>query len=454
MSTATEIDSLDGVLRSCFGRTAGIYTDVIGCLNNAGVDFILINLPLHYDMKKQPTDLDLLCDDENYERAGRYLGSHGWLRLSRRPAPDQIVFVGFHPGCGFARVHLHKHLGFYGVKWIDYGQAVDRTIQLDGIRVADRVLDYHTLVVEWFFKNKTDYPRRICELLAGERIDTLESEGKRILASHYKQFRTIEDLIRENNASSPVRRLTLALRSLSDWSRVIRFMGGRLYQRFDFVQLWRRTGTFLVVMGIDGSGKTTLAREIIRQHNEGGLFACYRYFGLKTTLVQRLRRLLKPREDERERYAGQKGIADHLSRKSSLAANLLNLMLSMVYMAEYFVRSVMAMQSVRRYNDLVVMDRTWLDKLATPHRWGDKLLYYVLPKPDIVVALSGDLKVFHERTHEFEIPVLKRMQRSLNDAVDFLEKKGVTIVRIDSVRNDIERCAGLAQEKLWDHVRG
>lgn len=452
MSTSVEQRQLGPILDACFGNRSDICLDVLGTFWRASIDFILINLPFHFRMRKTPSDLDLLCNADGYLRARRYLEEHGWLRLDRSPGTGQVVYVGYGRDKGFVRIHLHENLQFFGATWMTYERAVEYTFDDQGVRVADASLDYFILHLEWFFKGKSDYPRRIDEVAVLCDKSTLVATGKKLFGEDYNLIERLEHLNRTHVFPTPGCRLRLVLGQAGSVGRSLAYLTQRILLRFDWLYFWRRTGTFVVVIGIDGAGKTTLAQAIAAQHDRGGLFCQYHYLGLKDSLVQRFRRMIQPGGDPRERYVGQRGIADSLAKRSTFVANMFNLVLSMFYILEYIIKCTVVLAPIRRHNDLIIVDRTWLDKLMSPNRWGNKLFFHLLPKPDLVIALNGDLNVFYERTKEFEVPVLERMQVALDDAVVYIEAQGIEVMRLDTVQNDVEKCCRLAQEKLWDYI--
>ncbi|MDH3892453.1 MAG: hypothetical protein OEV49_15405 [candidate division Zixibacteria bacterium] len=452
MSTSVKQRQIEPILGACFGRRADTYLEALVGLKQAGIDFILINLPFHFQMQKTPSDLDLICDTEGYRRARHYLEAHGWFRLDRSPGSSQVVYVGYDSAKGLVRLHLHEHLRFFGVTWLTFEKAVNATYEVSGFRVAEAWLDYFVLHVEWFFRGKMDYPRRIDEVAARCDRPNLIAMGKRLFGRSYVMIERLERLNRSQAHPTLWRRLRLVFGQPGSIGGASAYMTHRILVRLDWCFFWRRRGLLVVIMGIDGSGKTTLAQQVAAQHDGGGLFCQYRYMGLKLSLVQRFRRLLRPGGDPRERYVGQRGIADSLAKRWTLLANMFNLLLSLFYILEYNAKCLFALAPIRNHNDLIIVDRTWLDKLMAAERWGNRLSFHLLPKPDLVIALHGDLTVFYKRAREFEVPVLSKMQAALNDALVYIEEHGIEVMRLDTVQHDLKESSRLVQEKIRGHI--
>ena len=452
MNTSVKQRQIEPVLEACFGSRSGIYLDVLEGLKQAGIGFILINLPFHFQMSEAPSDLDLLLDAEGYLRARRYFEEHGWMRLDRSPGTGQVVYVGYDQDKGLVRVHLHENLQFFGVTWLTFEKAVDATFEIRGIRVAEAILDYFILHVEWFFRGKTDYPRRVDEVASMCDKSMLAETGKRLFGENYRLIERLEHLNLSKVHPTPGGRLRIVLGRSGSIGGAFAYMLQRIRARLDWLFFWRHRGVLVVVMGIDGSGKTTLAQAVATQHNRGGLFCQYRYLGLKHSLVQRCRRMLQPGSDPRERYVGQRGVTDSLAKRSVLIANLFNLVLSVFYILEYHLKCMFVLAPIRNHNDLVIVDRTWLDKLMEPNRWGNKLFFSFLPKPDFVVALHGDPELLYQRKKEFVVPILETMQNKMNTALVFLEDHGVKVLRIDTTQHDVAAATRVVQAELWQLV--
>jgi len=453
MSTVAEKPRLTEIITDCFGDRAALYIETLRALTEAGIEFILINLPVHFDTDRQPTDLDLIQDGNGYAAACRFLGDRGFLRLDRQPGSDQVVFVGFDGRDRFIRIHLHQDLAFYGVTWFSFRQAREFALESGGWLYADPALDYHVIHLEWFFKNKPDYPRRIEQVR--DRCDPshLAAAGEKLFGDRLAFVGQVERLIRSGRRPSVRRRLAAVVRYCGLTSATAGYLTRKLLSRLNWWPIWQRRGLLLFLMGIDGSGKTSLAQAVSRQHDAGGLFCRYRYLGLKETLVQRLRQMGKRSEPKAQEKAPT-GIADRLAESSVLLANLFNLLLSLLYISEYAVKCLGLLRPLRKCNDLVVVDRTYLDKLCDIECWGNSLFFHLLPKPDLVVALHGRPELLFERKGEFPAPVLAEMQKKLDMALTYLQLHGIQLIRIDTTQHDLSSETAMVQQRVWQSLTG
>ena len=134
-------------------------------------------------------------------------------------------------------------------------------------------------------------------------------------------------------------------------------------------------------------------------------------------------------------------------------ANLFNLLLSGIYIVEYWFRSVSLLGTIRLHNDVILVDRTYLDKLMDLNRWGNKLFFHLLPKPDFVVALYGDPEALFRRKGEFTVSVLVSMQNKMDTALSFIEERRIGMMRIDTTQHNVAETVALVQERLWRIVK-
>ncbi|MEW5994566.1 MAG: hypothetical protein AB1744_09235 [Candidatus Zixiibacteriota bacterium] len=332
---------------------------------------------------------------------------------------------------------------------IRFSDAKEHVMELDNILVADPVLDYVVLHIERFFRKKSQYSRRIAQVTDVIDHDTLAA-GVNLLTRD--KSRLFEDIVRTNEQQTPItsmRQFIILTKHHPLRTAHLLYFLRKALQRLGAWFGGRRHGVLVFLMGIDGAGKSTVAAHVTEAGDKGGFFCRISYLGLKATAVQRLRRVLTA-QDPREHLAGSSGVADKLARRSTLLSNVFNLLLTVAYIVDYRVRVIPALRFIRRDNTLLVVDRTYYDKLMDLHRWGNSLFYHLLPKPDLVVALDGDVGQFYQRKKEFAIPVLRSTQSKLHSALKYLEAGGIEVLRIDSSLLSPEECADLVLDRIWD----
>jgi thymidylate kinase len=172
----------------------------------------------------------------------------------------------------------------------------------------------------------------------------------------------------------------------------------------------RRSGAFVVLLGLDGSGKTTLARNLtVLATNEKNVSGV-RYFHWLPPLGERFEFPLpepgnQPRQTEQ---AG--GIAQSLVSVARLARNVLRAQLA------WWIR----LKPLCKKGQLVLVDRYYynyhLDPVSVKYhgpRWLLALAGALFPKPDIVITLSAPPEVLLARKQELSGKQIREQAASL-----------------------------------------
>jgi thymidylate kinase len=178
----------------------------------------------------------------------------------------------------------------------------------------------------------------------------------------------------------------------------------------------------ITVLGPDGSGKTTLSKKIEQQFDG----VAYEYFGYNP-------------ESRRYRY-----FADFIN--SDLNNNILRFLRKIVV---YLNDLDLALSAKNR---IVVSDRHPIDSYVGSTINNKKALNHyaqltllLLPVPNFVVLLGGDPSEIHKRKQDLSVDLIAKANKIY---VDFLTRKGVRFVSIDTVENDSDAVLNIAAEHL------
>jgi thymidylate kinase len=189
----------------------------------------------------------------------------------------------------------------------------------------------------------------------------------------------------------------------------------------------RPRGAFAVLIGLDGSGKTTLARNLCRLASAGTRFDGVCYFHWRPKFLQRSEFPL-PEFSE-------------VLRKGPMRKTWINALLSCLRLAKNVLLANLAYRlRVRRlaqHNHLVLIDRYFYNyeldpdsvKYAGP-RWFLDLLLPLFPKPDVVITLNAGAETLLARKRELSPEQIAR-QISIKDSLDF---QGTTCIAVDAAQ--------------------
>jgi thymidylate kinase len=202
------------------------------------------------------------------------------------------------------------------------------------------------------------------------------------------------------------------IKSIGRW---IRFFWGYL-RAF----LGRRNGMFLVLVGPDGSGKSTIASKV--SDRLAPLFRCRYYYHGRFEVLPRLNSL----KGLLSRIAGRhpsRATASHPPEESQPRPHS-RARLGM-YIAYYGVDYLLGHFVMRRHQSLgslVVFDRyfyDWFIQSYTEKTPGVllPLLKAIFPHPDLVVYLYNAPEVIHERKPELSITQIAQQEKKLRDVL-------------------------------------
>jgi hypothetical protein len=176
-----------------------------------------------------------------------------------------------------------------------------------------------------------------------------------------------------------------------------------------------RRGAFAVLIGLDGSGKTTLARNIARLAAGGGRFEGVRYFHWRPRLVRSIEFPLPDYRDTPRKL--ERAGSPMISFLSSLR------LIKNVFLANLAYR--LKVLPLLRRNYLVIIDRYfynyYLDPVSVRYygpAWFLSLMTRLFPKPEQVITLNAGTDALLRRKQELTISQIAE-QSVLKKNLDF-----------------------------------
>ncbi len=204
--------------------------------------------------------------------------------------------------------------------------------------------------------------------------------------------------------------------------------------RYWLPELWRRwmrwrkpTGLWVAVMGLDGSGKTTVLRAI--QSDLARAFRRTEVFHFRPT-----------------KGRGGSSVSDpHALPPRHLTLSLAKLGF---YIVDYIFSYVFKIRPALVRSTLVLFDRYYHDVLVDPkrYRYGgpqlfSKLIEYLVPKPDLFIFLDLPAEVAHDRKPEVPLEEARRLRRRYLELARSMPNAHVVDASkpLDEVARDVER---------------
>lgn len=206
------------------------------------------------------------------------------------------------------------------------------------------------------------------------------------------------------------------------------FIGG--YVRAFLFNRRSRPGAFVVLVGPDGSGKTSVA-ESLSQSAKGDFFSVsLHHFSIKT--FPRLASLMGRTRNDPDYTRPNSGT------NAPIQSRWRALIYTVYYGAELLVYSHMRIKRRLRLGQLVIFDRYLHDwffqrSYRNVSREAIRWLLANAVKPQLVVYLRGDPVAIHARKPELSVSEIRHQQELIEqDLLPFWQSLGVSIMPLDS----------------------
>ena len=172
---------------------------------------------------------------------------------------------------------------------------------------------------------------------------------------------------------------------------------------------------YVVIMGTDGSGKTTTLKNVQSVFNKSCLNVVFSRGDRFSFKCLPINTLLK----KTIKISQKKSLVTIKGDVAKYSSNILSYFVPFVYFLEYFLRYFLIIFPQRIKHDLIVEDRYYLD-LLTSQNVNQKLikfLYNFFPHPSGIVYLYNDLDVINKRRPSHPLEDIQYQQKK------FLEHK-------------------------------
>lgn len=195
-------------------------------------------------------------------------------------------------------------------------------------------------------------------------------------------------------------------------------------------------GAFLALVGLDGSGKTTLARNLAHRVTSDARFAGVRYFHWLPTPGQTVEFPLPEPGNQPRNRKQQRGVWAAMLSILRLLKNLIRVRLA-------WWRSL---RPLLRRGGLVMLDRYYFNYYLDPvsvkffasKRWLDRLCRF-FPRPDYVILLRPPMEVLTRRKQELSAAEIIQQ----NTQLEGMRFDGAHIIEVDATQ---------ASEKIADYI--
>jgi thymidylate kinase len=177
---------------------------------------------------------------------------------------------------------------------------------------------------------------------------------------------------------------------------------------------------YISIVGPDGSGKTTALNSTGNMLHKHGISFARVTGGRFRFQVLPLNWMFEKAE---ERYfEGREDVSHHARRYPSSASRIV---LPFVYFTEYLLRRSLIARPLRKKNQVVLSDRSFIDVVVSPNTNTTiaKALYGIFPKPDATIYLFNTADVLAKRRPDHPRHDLEMQLESYNSLASYFTHK-------------------------------
>jgi thymidylate kinase len=222
------------------------------------------------------------------------------------------------------------------------------------------------------------------------------------------------------------------------------------FLRWNLMKFFRPSGRFVVLIGPDGSGKSTISKKLERYLQP--LFQGSCYFHGHFMIIPRLRDLakllgFKPSEEIAATNPDSGGFGERMIKFGILRSMLYLTYYSLGYLLGYGVIFLR-----RGRGELIIFDRYYYDYLIQPGMSLPSglimMVSNLLPKPDLLIYLHNDPQVIFSRKPELTIKELVRQSAVCYQLIDRLPQ-GCLVETTGTPEEITERVAKILIDKMF-----
>ena len=224
------------------------------------------------------------------------------------------------------------------------------------------------------------------------------------------------------------------------------------FERLTFF-FFTNSGLFIVLIGPDGSGKSTTARNLLESDIQK-LFQKKMYFHGHFSYLPELKRIVSLFYERKKKTTAS---ADETGCDSLKPFGILRAIIYPLYYGlNYFVGHILIWKE-RVRGGLVVFDRYFYDYLIQKQfskcpRWVIYLIAHLIPRPDVLIYLKNDPEIIRAYKQELSIEEIKR-QSKICETITNHFKNGIVIETSCSLREVGERVQKVIINKIKEKHR-
>jgi thymidylate kinase len=261
------------------------------------------------------------------------------------------------------------------------------------------VFPKHRPKIQVLAEQHSDGTRVCLRPVVGQRMAKFLRQ--RVMAGHWEEIEASRNAVRRAIAWLTLRRVPFA--QIRNW---LEFLWGHLC-RF----MSTPSGLFIVVLGVDGSGKTTVIGDVmllVEKFLTRSRRLAFNFHLLPH--ISDLRNWIHSKQRKGYPVVEMVGDGPVLTPYSTF-----RVLASLAYHTVGYLLGYLYLFVVRRLGYLIIMERYVYDYFIQPRyqrvpKWMLKDVQAIVPRPDAMIYLQGDPQLIHDRKPELSVKEIERQQ--------------------------------------------
>lgn len=414
-------------LKSIYKNKARYYQDVIDMLKQESIHYILINFTIP---DNNPGDLDIIISERDYTKIAKILENQSFNYYYHYNT-KQFLWNKYLSGEGFIQFHIHLDFYFFGKQLLqikDLGRLNSLSIELD----------YIIFLIESFYKNNIeDKHYKYLQYQNYVNNDEICEYVNNKYTNIYFIIKKALDRFSVNKNNHKIKHICEIIK-LNGMNAIIYFFLHQLKKIFKRLRMAREDYK-IIFIGVDGSGKSTLTKSLEDICSKGGVYPKYIYFGLRTSIIYKIKNLLIKKRLTNKQYNDVNKKQIHKEWINLAYRNIMGIIFWFEYNIRWILQIIFRSVNVQT---VWLIDRCYLDVLHfynTP--LVEKLFIEYTFQPDLYVLLTGDPNVFITRNDEYELDELIDQINKYLNIQKMLKGKQIESIIYDSSKLTINELA-------------
>lgn len=202
-------------------------------------------------------------------------------------------------------------------------------------------------------------------------------------------------------------------------------------------------GKFIVVLGVDGTGKSSITKQLVELYKEEG----------RKVIIEHWRpNLLPPLKKKRDIYTDINNNSKEIN-EITLKKRVVSLFRYVYYIIDFILGYIFKVKKQVNQGSIFIIERYYFDNLINPERYKfyndllGKIAFKFIKRPDNLILVTCNSEVAYKRKKELSINELDYTQ---NKYIHFLKKYENNKMSVDTSNSNANEIALIIKKRIGE----